>query len=78
MIHRIAVENQQDTVTLPRGYKGLLRRAVSMALAADGFDRKAEISITLVSPEEMRRLAWDRLGLVMPGERLFYFIEAGS
>ena len=24
-------------------------------------------------PEEMRRLAWERLGMVMPGERVFYF-----
>ena len=28
------------------------------------------------SDEELRRLAWERLALVMPGEKLFYFIEA--
>ena len=24
---------------------------------------------------EMRRLAWERLGMVMPGEKIFYFVE---
>lgn len=28
------------------------------------------------SDEELRRLAWERLALVLPGEKLFYFIEA--
>ncbi len=27
------------------------------------------------SPEEMRALAWQRLGLVLPGEKVFYFTE---
>ena len=27
-------------------------------------------------PEEMRRLAWSRLGLVQPGDKLFYFVQA--
>ena len=27
-------------------------------------------------PEEMRRLAWTRLGLVLPGDKVFYFVEA--
>ena len=26
-------------------------------------------------PEEMRRLAWTRLGLVLPGDKVFYFVE---
>ena len=25
--------------------------------------------------EEMRRLAWERLGMVMPGEKIFYFTQ---
>ncbi|MBQ3866092.1 MAG: rRNA maturation RNase YbeY [Clostridia bacterium] len=56
MTHRIAVENEQTGVTMPRGYKTLLRRAAAMALEAGGFDRRAEIGVTLVEPEEIRRL----------------------
>lgn len=25
--------------------------------------------------EEMRRLAWERLGMVLPGEKIFYFSQ---
>ena len=26
------------------------------------------------SDEEMRRLAWERLGMVLPGDKIFYFV----
>ena len=56
MTHRIAVENEQSSVTLPRGYKSLLRRAASLALASGGFQRRGEIGVTLVEKAEIRRL----------------------
>ena len=56
MKHRILIENQQEERRPFRGYKTLLRRAVSAALEAEGFIQKAEISVILVSREEICRL----------------------
>ena len=56
MTHHIAVDNQQAGVVLPRGYKSVIRRAASLTLSASNFDKRAEIGVTLVSPEEIRRL----------------------
>lgn len=56
MKHRIFIENNQREKAPFRGYKTALRRAVTAALEHEGFIGKAEVSIALVSPEEIREL----------------------
>ena len=56
MKQRISVENLQTQVTLFRGYKGALRAAVEKALQTVGISTPTAVDITLVEPEEIRRL----------------------
>ena len=56
MNHCIEIENLQDAVPPFRGYKTALRRAVSATLEEMRVDRRAQVSISLVSSEEIRRL----------------------
>ena len=60
MKHRIYIENNQQNKAPFRGYKGAVRRAVCAVLEEEGFEGAAEVSVTLVSPEEIRELnkAW--------------------
>ena len=76
MTHRITVEDQQTGVTMPRGYKTLLRRAASLALASDGFQRRAELAVTLVEPEEIRRLNRLHRGVDRPTDVLSFPLSA--
>lgn len=52
----ILIENSQQEKSPFRGYKTALRRAILATLEAEGFQRDFEISVTLVSAEEIRRL----------------------
>lgn len=52
----IYIENCQTEKSPFRGYKSALKEAIEAVLRHEGFDKKAEISVTLVSPEEIRRL----------------------
>ncbi len=63
------------------GLRGDLRRTEQLAgqleaekelLAAENARLEASLN-EAKDPEEMRRLAWERLGLVLPGEKIFYF-----
>lgn len=56
MKHRVFIENDQQEKAPFRGYKTAIRRAVDAVLEEEGFAGKAEISVTLVSPEEIQRL----------------------
>lgn len=72
MTHRIAVENQQNTVTLPRGYKSLIRRASTLALAADAFPYRAEIGVALVEAAEIKRLNGEHRNVDRPTDVLSF------
>ena len=56
MKNRIFIENAQKEVTLFRGYKTLLRSVIGETLAFETFPYKSEVSVTLVSREEIARL----------------------
>lgn len=56
MKHRVFIENTQTEKSPFRGYKTCVREAVSKVLSHEGFEKKAEVSVTLVSSEEIRRL----------------------
>lgn len=55
MKNQVIVENAQEEVRPFRGYKGLTRRAVDLVLEERGFPYQAEVSVTLVSGEVIRR-----------------------
>ncbi len=56
MKHRIWIENRQQNVRLFRGYVSFLRGVIGETLAFEAFPYKAEISVSMVSPEEIREL----------------------
>ena len=66
--------------------RGDLRRTERLAdTLGQEYDQLLEENIWLTerlssarSPEEMRELAWQRLGLVMPGDKVFYFAQPGK
>ena len=55
MKNQVIIENAQDQVRPFRGYKGLTRRAVDLVLAERGFAHRAEVSVTLVDSDTIRR-----------------------
>lgn len=56
MKHRIFIENNQKEKAPFRGYKTALRSAICKTLEEEGFSSVAEVSVSLVSREEIRRL----------------------
>lgn len=59
MKQRIHAENQQTSTRLFRGWKSVLRSAVEKTLETQGVTAKVTVDITLVEPEEIRRLNRD-------------------
>ncbi len=53
---RIIIENTQTEKAPFRGYKTAICEAVGKVLESESFTKKAEISVSLVSSEEIRRL----------------------
>ncbi len=56
MKHRIVIVNEQTEKSPFRGYKGALTRAIEKTLEREAFSSRAHVEVTLVSPEEIRRL----------------------
>jgi probable rRNA maturation factor len=52
----ILIENNQKEKAPFRGYKTALRRAITKTLEKEGFSRSCEVSVTLVSAEEIHSL----------------------
>ena len=72
-------------VSLAREYRLLCRtQALCDTLAAENAALEAqrqELTAQLEQPpdeREMRRLAWERLGMVAPGEKIFYFTQENA
>ena len=56
MKHEIWIENEQTEKSPFRGYKTAIREAIEKVLQHEKVENKVEIAVTLVSPEEIRRL----------------------
>lgn len=63
---------RRDLLRTERLAEALEEQRLSLAEENQALTEKLDRGWT---PEEMRRLAWERLGLVQPGDRLFYFTE---
>lgn len=75
MKHRVLIENQQRDKAPFRGYKTAVRRVVDAVLEEEGFDGTAEVSVTLVSPEEIRCLNQTWRGVDRPTDVLSFPTE---
>lgn len=78
MKHRIFIENNQHEKAPFRGYKTALREAVSKTLEWENFSGKAEVSITLVDSEEIRRLNREFRGVDRKTDVLSFPLEEGE
>lgn len=75
MKHRIFIENTQKEKAPFRGYKSAVRRAVCAVLEEEGFDGRAEVSVTLVSPDEIQELNRNWRGVDRPTDVLSFPLE---
>ncbi|MBQ3075172.1 MAG: rRNA maturation RNase YbeY [Clostridia bacterium] len=75
MKHRVFIENHQREKAPFRGYKTAVRRAVDAVLEEEGFEGAAEVSVTLVSPEEIRELNKAWRGVDRPTDVLSFPLE---
>ncbi len=75
MKHQIPIENTQRETAPFRGYKSALRRAIGATLEEEGFEKKAEVSVTLVSREEIRELNRQFRGVDRPTDVLSFPLE---
>lgn len=53
---RVIITNNQKTVKIPTGLRMLIRRCCNAVLQMENFDSSAEISVTFVDNEEIRKL----------------------
>lgn len=56
MSHKVYITNKQKAVKVPSGMRILIRRSCHAVLEAEHFEGPAEISVTFVDNEEIRRL----------------------
>ena len=63
MKHRVILSNEQDRVTLTFSLKRLIKKAIVTALDYEDFDRPAEISVTVVDNEAIRKINSEHRGI---------------
>ena len=79
MKDRILIDNRQSEQTPFRGWKSAVRRAVEATLRAEEVPVRSEISVALVSREEIRRLNREFRGVDRETDVLsFPLLEAGE
>ena len=57
--NKIYITNRQKKETVSASLRALIRRAVNGALAFEGFERPAEVSVTLTDDENIRALNFE-------------------
>ncbi|MBE6638735.1 MAG: rRNA maturation RNase YbeY [Ruminococcaceae bacterium] len=72
MRNRIYFSNQQSDIKITPALRGLITRAVNAALKAEEFDRGAEVSVTMVSKEEIHALNLEQRGVDRPTDVLSF------
>ncbi len=75
MTCRILIENNQKEKAPFRGYKSALKRAILKTLEEEGFSGKGEISVSLVSAEEICELNREYRGVDRETDVLSFPLE---
>ena len=55
-MNKIYITNEQKDIAVTQALRGLIRRAVNGALRYEGFEKDAEVSVTLVTAEGIKEL----------------------
>lgn len=55
-MNKIYITNEQKDIAVTQALRGLIRRAVNGALRYEGFEKPAEVSVTLTDAESIREL----------------------
>lgn len=55
-MNKIYITNEQKDIAVTQALRGLIRRAVNGALRYEGFEKPAEVSVTLIDAEGIREL----------------------
>lgn len=55
-MNKIYITNEQKDIAVTQALRGLIRRAVNGALRYEGFEKDAEVSVTLTTAEGIREL----------------------
>lgn len=55
-MNKIYITNEQQDMPVTQALRGLIRRAVNGALRYEGFEKDAEVSVTLVTAEGIKEL----------------------
>lgn len=72
MSHKVYITNKQKAVKVPSGLRILIRRSCHAVLDAEQFEGPAEVSVTFVDDEEIRRLNKQYRGKDMPTDVLSF------
>ena len=72
MRHTIDITNDQYKLPFPMEYRTLIRRAVKTALKSEGFDRPAEVSVTIVDNEAIHAINLEHRGIDRPTDVLSF------
>jgi len=72
MRHTIDITNDQDKLPFPVAYRNLIRSAVKTALKSEGFDRAAEVSVTIVDNEEIHAINLEHRSIDRPTDVLSF------
>ena len=60
---KVIIENTQKTIHIPTGVRLLIRRCCHATLEIEGFDGSAEVNVTLVDNESIRRINNEQRGI---------------
>lgn len=58
-MNKIYITNEQKDIAVTQALRGLIRRAVNGALRYEGFEKPAEVSVTLTDAQSIRELNAD-------------------
>lgn len=75
---KVMIENDQNKVKLPSGYRLLLRRACLGALTLEHFEEDAQVSITVTDNEEIQILNLEHRAIDAPTDVLSFPLGEGG
>ncbi|MBQ1936081.1 MAG: rRNA maturation RNase YbeY [Clostridia bacterium] len=72
MKNRIYFSNQQKDIKITPALRGLVTRAINLTLKTEEFERGAEVSVTMVTKDEIHALNLEQRGVDRPTDVLSF------